>query len=332
MTNEPTNKETGPGELPSHLIHALKSIRLSSDTYTRMRADLSAYADLYEIQDAEPVSRRFTFSAFMLQTRTVYAGALALVVIITGGTQVTSAAENAVPGDILYPIKVSLAEPLALALSGSERKAEFAAEFASRRVDEAAVLSEKGTLDEKTADTLAVNFSKHVDTVTQETGALEAKGDVAFSLAIRTDLEQKIASRMEGLAPEALPLAMSASDASDASDAENVSESTQTFAARISQKSKQLALTRESIETVIAVDTDSEAAAPINLAALREVAKPEVAMTRLFTAKLSDEELISDVASTGTTTATSTATTTEPAVQNATEPATQRFFVPFLKR
>lgn len=333
MTNEPTIKGKDMEELPSSILHALKSIELPSDAHARMRADLSAYADLYEIQDTQASApRRFAFSALVLRTRTVYASALALVIIVAGGTQVTSAAEDAVPGDILYPIKVSLTEPLALALSGSERKAEFAAEFASRRVIEAATLSEKGKLDEKTADTLAVNFSKHVDTVTKETGALEAKGDVAFSLAIRTDLEQKIASRVEDIVPDVAPAAMSASMV--AIEADSAPESAQTFAVRVSEKSRQLALTRERIEAVIAVDASTEADAPVSLAALREAAKPDAAMTRLFTAKVpgGEGEPVPAAASTSTTTATSTATTTEPAVEKAAEPAAQRFFAPFLKR
>lgn len=329
MTNEKNH-----GEMPTHLIRALKSIGLSSDVHTRMRADLSSYADLYDVpaSPAQVFSPRSMLSAFAMRSRSVYAGALALVVMIAGGSQITSAAEGAVPGDILYPIKVSVAEPLALALSGSERKAEYAAQFASRRVDEAATLSESGKLDEKTAEDLAVRFEKHVDTVTVETGALEADGDMAFSLAIRTDLEQKIASRVDSIASEPVASAKMAAQAS--LEADRPPASSGIFAARISEKSKQLTTTRDHVETVLALDANAVANAPVSLAALREAAPAEAVATRLFTAKAPSEQAtaaaMADAAA--TTTATSTATTTVEGAMKAPEPGSARFFMPFLKR
>src|SRR5690606_19536950 len=83
-----------------------------------------------------------------------------------------------------------------------ERKAELAARYASRRVDEAAALSLRGELDEETADMLADRFDGHIATLAQETEELEAEGETAVPRAVRASLEQELAGKAEAFASE----------------------------------------------------------------------------------------------------------------------------------
>ena len=83
-----------------------------------------------------------------------------LVVFIGGGT--TSAAQGALPGDLLYPVKVSINETVEVALAPTPAaKAEVQVRLAERRVEEAQKLSLQGRLNKKTAKILSDDFDEH---------------------------------------------------------------------------------------------------------------------------------------------------------------------------
>ena len=299
------------------ILRSLRNITLPAAVKERMRADLSAYADLHALSEVRAQPVRSPFAPFMLPARSLYAGALTLVLMVAGTTQASLASENAVPGDILYPVKIAVSEPLSYLFSpSSEGKAELAARFASRRVDEAAVLSSVGKLDEKTAEELATRFDNHVDVLAKETDTLESKGEISASLAVRTDLEQKISARVEEFAVKEM-----AGDEAMALAREDEAP-VDRFSARVFEKSRTLATTRERLESALALDVKAELESGAGLAAIRT--SELEAGARLFFAASTSKEAAS-------TTATSTATSTE-AAEPVAEPAGARFFMPFLRR
>lgn len=319
---------------PSTILKSLRNIVLGSDVKKRMRADISAYADLHSLTDLVkrlPVRSPFSFASFMVPARSLYAGALTLVLIVAGGTQASLASERSVPGDILYPLKVAVNEPLSFVLTPStEGRATLAAEFASRRVDEAAALSSVGKLDEQTAEDLAMRFDAHVDVLAKETNTLEANGEIATSLAVRTDLEQKLSASVEEFAEDAAveeSALMATSLALEESTADR-------FTTRVFEKSKTLATTRERLDTALALDVEAELKEGVSLAAIRTTDDEQgsAASAGIFFAKVGSGD-IADL--TATSTATTTATTTDDNLPNEGEPAdsaASRFFAPFLKR
>lgn len=287
-------------------IHSLKAIRLETSSKERMRVALSEYADLHASEAGIPRTVEISpLSAFFARSRGLYAGALMLTLMVAGGTQASIAAEGAVPGDILYPLKVSIAEPMALVLSLSPaRKAELSAEFASRRVDEAASLASSNKLNNERADELAARFDTHVDELAKETVELESKGELSVSLAVRSDLSQRVSERTDEISDDGASGAMMAMKAeSEAPEAR--------FSARVAEKSKELATTRERLDTALALDARG-AAASMTLSSM--VANQASGSERFFAA------LGLEKATTSTTTATSTATSTLP-----------RILAPFLK-
>ena len=112
-----------------------------------------------------------------------------LVVFIGGGT--TSAAQGALPGDLLYPVKVSINEKVEVALAQTPAaKAEVQVRLAERRVDEARELSVRGRLDEKTAKILTDDFDEHsaqalalVEPDEQEAASAPAQAVTTMSIA-----------------------------------------------------------------------------------------------------------------------------------------------------
>lgn len=316
---------------PISILKSLRNLTLRADAKKRIRADVSAYADLHSLTDLVrrlPVRSPFSF---MVPVRSLYAGALSLVLMVAGGTQASLASERSIPGDILYPLKVAVSEPLAFVLTPStEGRASLAAEFASRRVDEAAALSSVGKLDEETAEDLAMRFDEHVDVLAKETNTLEANGEIATSLAVRTDLEQKLSASVEEFTADAVVQESAKVAASMA-----VEESTaDRFASRVFEKSKTLATTRERLDTALALDVEAEFKGGVTLAALSatNAEQGDIASTGLFFAKVGAGDTV-DL--TATTTATTTATSTSenpPKEEGSTDSAASRFFAPFLKR
>lgn len=69
-----------------------------------------------------------------------------VVVLLCSGT--VFAAQNSLPGNIFYPMKVNVVEPVLGALiPGEEKKAEYQSGIATERLTEAETLAEQGQLD-----------------------------------------------------------------------------------------------------------------------------------------------------------------------------------------
>ncbi len=131
-------------------------IRMSHAEKTAMRAEIFGVSGV-EMPQKSP----YLFDSFFTyNTRMVMAGLL-LFVLLGSGT-VSAAAQNALPGDLLYPVKVSINERAEVALAPtSADKAAVQAQLAERRVTEAQTLASQGRLTAQTADTLSADFDAH---------------------------------------------------------------------------------------------------------------------------------------------------------------------------
>lgn len=117
--------------------------------------------------------------------------AYSLVGVLVVGIGTVSAAQGALPGDILYPVKVNIAEPLEAALAVSQSgKAEANARFAERRVREIEVLAERGTLDATTTEQVARNFEYHADQVEIHAKGSDSEESRAFTTEVADSLDE----------------------------------------------------------------------------------------------------------------------------------------------
>ncbi len=175
--------------LEEQLTH-LNTVRLPEEAKTRMRAELIAYAELHAPRPAPISIPSPFFSAFSLR---IYSGlSIALLLIVSiGGT--AYAAENTLPGDILYSVKVGFTEPLQTALVPSERgKAAWNAILAERRLEEAAQLAAINKLTPSVQTELATNLTAHISATETHAAELERSGDTTGSLSVQSDLEARL--------------------------------------------------------------------------------------------------------------------------------------------
>jgi hypothetical protein len=133
------------------------------------------------------------FSRVLFLKRKYMFATLAVILALALGGGTSFAAEQAVPGDALYQIKVHVNEPVREILSITpETKAEWQGKKIERRLDEASQLASKGTLDATTTAELAkavseqiAEFKKSIEEVKDKKGAeaaLEIEGNTEANI------------------------------------------------------------------------------------------------------------------------------------------------------
>ncbi|MDB5244949.1 MAG: hypothetical protein JWN90_54 [Parcubacteria group bacterium] len=199
-------------------IGHLKSITLSESSRTRMREELSAYVDLHahagpaisSVPTPSPFFSYFSAGFFRISA------ALVVLISMLGGT--AYAANDALPGTTLYPVKLNLTEPVQTALIPStEGKAAWHAILAERRLEEATDLAVAGKLDTATQGTIADNFTSHVQDSSEAATQLQQEGNVTAALSVRSDLEARITAHEDILTQVVTHLASVATTTNDAS-------------------------------------------------------------------------------------------------------------------
>ena len=134
-------------------------------------------SSLVQFIRVHPVREDTPFHLLLTKKYMFAAIAIILAVALSGG--VTYAAEGALPGDALYPIKVRINEEVRAALATSaEADADWDARRVERRLEEAAVLAATGELDAETRVHLEERFAVHAERVKARVEKLEQAGKV----------------------------------------------------------------------------------------------------------------------------------------------------------
>lgn len=285
MTNHTTN-------LKKTLKTAHAQVALRAEVKERMRQELLAYSDMHAVVEPLAPVRNASVSVWSsMRLRAFGALAMVLVVAVTGA-QVTAAAEGALPGDLLYPVKVSVAEPVSLAFASSPAKrATLAAEFAGRRIDEASKLSVAGKLDEQAATELAIRFDTHATVLAEVSGddTEQSDSEAAQVRIARVQLAERLQNEVALLAtaeaPVAATLALARTESASADAVMDTPEpAVATFVGRALATSMRLAL--------IADTTSSLAVSlPVNtVASAKQGAGGGVSGTATIAARVADAE------------------------------------------
>lgn len=131
-----------------------QKIRLSESERSLMRSSLE---EAMAYTPVRPPARRTSRKGLFPK---VFAVGLSMA-LVAGGS-VAYAAEGALPGQVLYPVKIGFNERLfeGVALS-SQAKADWHLEATERRLAEMATLASEGALTEDASETIALNIETH---------------------------------------------------------------------------------------------------------------------------------------------------------------------------
>lgn len=172
-------------------LKKLESIRLSDSSRARMQKSLLEYARFHGVREgAESRSNdRVPVSTWLSVLNRMSSMPLTLLVTVVLGAGTSFAAQSAVPGDFLYPIKTEINETVRGAFAfGTQAKVAFETALLEERVEEAETLQTRGALTQENTTHVAETVEVHADRVavlmnSDTDAALDAEVRVGNALA-----------------------------------------------------------------------------------------------------------------------------------------------------
>lgn len=180
-------------DLRELLQEAGQGVTLSTPERERLERVVMGYAEMKPIR--APERSLFAWNRFGLMLgRVRLAGVYALLALVFLSGSVSYAAEGSLPGDTLYPVKVSINEELrtAFALTPFAR-ATWTAARAERRLEEAVALARDGLLTPEMNAFIATIFAEQADEAAQSVNALEAE-DAPAAISLASRFETRVAA------------------------------------------------------------------------------------------------------------------------------------------
>ncbi len=176
-------------------LKILRNLKLRKSEKDLLRQHISAYIRASERSSANlRQSKQNETNIFLslLRRKYMFAGILIAILLATGGG-VSVAAEQALPGDALYQVKVGINEPVraALALS-AEAKADVEARFAEKRVAEMEKLAQAGRFSEEKLTIVQARFDEHVEKMSERIARFEEEGKVEIAARLSSKLESRL--------------------------------------------------------------------------------------------------------------------------------------------
>jgi hypothetical protein len=140
-----------------NFIDNAKNIKMSGQERVMIRAKMASLP----IPSPFPVTKSPYFSGSHFWTLGKALVAACLIVVLGGGS-LSYAAENTLPGDLLYPMKVSFNEEVIGAMKFTpEAKIVWQGKRVERRLSEIEALKGKNRLDENRKNQIETNLNKH---------------------------------------------------------------------------------------------------------------------------------------------------------------------------
>ena len=130
---------------------------------------------------------------FFMHSKRKYIPIAIILGLLLSGTA-SYAAEGAMPGDLLYPVKVGVNEKVVSTLAVSaESKATLEAKFAERRLVEATNLAVDNKLTAHIRAKLSDDFAKHADSAVARTKDLEKK-NASIAIGLASNFESNLSA------------------------------------------------------------------------------------------------------------------------------------------
>ncbi len=148
--------------------HAFSTLESAARAFTLDPSEkLHARTELREAMHGVSVASDFRFLEHFSVNRFIAMVSASLALVGAGGGVLAYAAESALPGDLLYPVKVSVNEPVVTLLQHTpQEKARWAARKLERRLDEARVLVMQASPKQDTQATAKVRLDQPESTTT----------------------------------------------------------------------------------------------------------------------------------------------------------------------
>lgn len=164
-----------------------QKVHMSPDEKSVIRYSISKFIDAHPIPGAvvespiqEPKVLRvspFVYHSPFTYMRLLKGVTIVLIALLVGGSTLTYASGNALPGDALYPIKVNVKEAIEEKLATTtEAKAQYQVKRIQKRFEEIKTLESKGDLTPEKEAIVEEVFNSHTEALNQTLTTLESEG------------------------------------------------------------------------------------------------------------------------------------------------------------
>lgn len=260
-------------------IELLKKVSLRLSEKQEMKEKISRFIDLTPVtgnSTSRPIQQRSYSGLFTSFQSLRFMPALLILAVLVGGG-VSFAAEGSLPGDTLYPIKLNVNEEVAAALDfSSEAKAKRQAALAEKRLEEAVTLAAEGKLTTEAKEQLALNFEKHAEKFEEHIEKVSTDKDSKTSAELSSEFEASLNAHETIL-----------------NDIEGETEGSVKIAFRIGNKAKEVSGTRESFETKVKGESETNVRA--NAEGKMKAAENKIEEVRKFVALSSEADAYTGV-------------------------------------
>ncbi|MBI5404830.1 MAG: hypothetical protein HY976_01260 [Candidatus Kerfeldbacteria bacterium] len=172
------------------IFETARAVRLSSDDRAAQRAQLTTYMRLHQ--------RQSRTAAWRMLLRPIPAFALAGVLVFM--SSVAYAAEQSLPGEKLYGLKVNVIEPVSVALSlTSETKIGRQADILEQRLRETEALVAQGKLTPQLKLSVAARVNASAETLQREIEELDNSGKHDAAADAQASVEGTLEAHSEAL-------------------------------------------------------------------------------------------------------------------------------------
>ena len=216
-----------PEEVFGAVLHKnAASVSLRSDAQKEMRERLATYMEyrplrapekeihtIYTFQSIQRTLRSYTAQWTTVGTRHLSGAALVAILLVTSTAGASFAADSALPGEMLYPMKVTVNEGMAgIFVRTPEARATWESSRATRRIEEASKLVRAGKLGEAERNEVVALLEKHTEAALAEVATLEGS-DPLRAAAVSNKMAHALHSNETALAQIATETADETDDA-----------------------------------------------------------------------------------------------------------------------
>lgn len=136
--------------------------------------------------------RIFEKKFFRVLYKPAFAGVLIMCILVFG-VSFSYAAENALPGDTLYPVKIYINENIRTVLAVTpQAKAGWEIRQAERRLEEAEKLASEGRLSAQASAEISISFQSRAAQIYKNIEKFKSKGQISDAAEISSNLEASL--------------------------------------------------------------------------------------------------------------------------------------------
>lgn len=224
-------------------IGALRRESLTKAEKAEMRSFLASFMNTHPVRLPHAARLNMSKSSraqfFEIIYKPMLASSMVALVLMLGGGSISYAAERALPGDMLYPVKIHINENLrAAVLLTAEARSGLMIDRAGRRLEEIEKLTLSGKLDSSASAKVTENFSAEVAKASKAIENFGAQGKVDAAAQASSSLEAVLQAHKKIL------LKAAAQSSKKSSESENILE-------KVEEKKSEASKARKEIEAKI---------------------------------------------------------------------------------